>query len=108
MKRFRDVIGWLLLMRLPACVASQPGVPTPGLPQSAPDRLLTRGDIHVAEAHLNAFGYDPGPIDGLLTAETPAAVRAFQVQYGLAVSGRLDRQTRLESLPGLDQDEFDP
>jgi hypothetical protein len=35
-------------------------------------------------------------------------VRAFQARYGLQVSGQLDRETRQELLPGLDQDEFDP
>jgi hypothetical protein len=72
------------------------------------DRLLSLGEIQVAEAHLHDFGYDPGPVDGLFTAQTQAAVRAFQARYGLPVSGLLDRQTRLELLPGLDQDAFDP
>ena len=36
----------------------------------APDRFLSRGDIHVAEAHLKDFGFDPGPVDGIFTAET--------------------------------------
>ncbi|MGH8065239.1 MAG: peptidoglycan-binding domain-containing protein [Candidatus Entotheonellia bacterium] len=58
--------------------------------------------MQVAEGHVNAFGCDPGPVDGLLTAQTPAAVRAFQVRYGLPVSGLLDRATREELLPGLD------
>jgi peptidoglycan hydrolase-like protein with peptidoglycan-binding domain len=43
--------------------------------------------------HLQAFGFDPGPIDGLYTAQTQAAVQAFQANYGLMVSGLLDRQT---------------
>jgi carboxyl-terminal processing protease len=43
---------------------------------------------------LQAFGFDPGPVDGFYTAQTQAAVRAFQATYGLTVSGLLDRQTR--------------
>jgi len=66
------------------------------------DRLLNRGDIQVAEAHLQDFGFDPGPVDGLYTAQTQAAVRAFQATYGLSVSGQLDYETRLQLLPGLD------
>ena len=66
------------------------------------DRLLTRGDIQVAQRHLQAFGFDPGPIDGLYTAQTQAAVRAFQATYGLTVSGLLDRQTREALRLGVD------
>jgi peptidoglycan hydrolase-like protein with peptidoglycan-binding domain len=61
----------------------------------------------VAEAHLKDFGYDPGPVDGIFTAETQAAVRAFQARYGIPVSGLLDRQTRRALLPGLDQRELE-
>jgi peptidoglycan hydrolase-like protein with peptidoglycan-binding domain len=96
------VIAWLPLLLLTACVASQTETPTAGPERPAFDRILTPGDIQVAEAHLQAFGYDPGPIDGLFTAQTQAAVRAFQRRYGLSVSGLLDRETRLELVPGLD------
>ena len=58
------------------------------------DRLLTRGDIQLAQTHLKDFGFDPGPIDGIYTAQTQAAVRALQATYGLTVSGLLDRRTR--------------
>jgi carboxyl-terminal processing protease len=71
------------------------------------DRLLNRGDIQVAEAHLQDFGFDPGPIDGIYTAQTQAAVRAYQARYGLLVSGLLEYQTRLELIPGLDYDKAD-
>jgi peptidoglycan hydrolase-like protein with peptidoglycan-binding domain len=57
---------------------------------------------------LRDFGYDPGPVDGLFTAQTQAAVRAFQARYGIPVSGLLERDTRQELVPGLDQDAFDP
>jgi peptidoglycan hydrolase-like protein with peptidoglycan-binding domain len=94
------VIGWLPLLLLTACVASQTGESTPLQP--ATDRLLTRGDIQIAEEHLKAFGFDPGPVDGIFTAQTQAAVRAFQSRYGLSVSGLLDRATREELQLGVD------
>jgi peptidoglycan hydrolase-like protein with peptidoglycan-binding domain len=72
-------------------------------PRPADDRLLSAGDIQVAETHLRDFGYDPGPVDGIFTAETQAAVRAYQARYGLPISGQLDRATRRELLPGLGQ-----
>ena len=92
----------LLLLLLTACVASHPeerptvrsSALTPGLERPAPDRILTRGDIQVAEERLKIFGVDPGPVDGICTAQTQAAVRAFQVRYVLPVSGLLDRATR--------------
>src|ERR671918_429479 len=98
MRRFRGVIGWLPLLLLTACVVSQtetptavrPGARTPGLAHPAPDRLLTAGEIQVAEQHLQDFGFDPGPVDGRFTAQTQAAVRAFQARYGIPDSGLLD------------------
>jgi hypothetical protein len=86
---------------LTACVASQPQGPA-GL-RPAYDRILLAGDIYVAETHLRDFGYDPGPVDGRFTAETQAAVRGYQARYGLPVSGLLDRATRRELVPGLDE-----
>jgi peptidoglycan hydrolase-like protein with peptidoglycan-binding domain len=110
MRPFRAVIGWLPLLLLTACVASQTEAPTAvrssalmlGPERPAVDRLLTRGDIQVAQAHLQAFGFDPGPVDGIYTAQTQAAVRAYQARYGLPVSGLLDYATRRELIPGLD------
>ena len=95
-----------------ACTALGRSSPTPSTLTQGPrrpalDRLLTRGEIQVAEGHLQDFGFDPGPVDGVFTAQTQAAVRAFQARYGLPVSGLLDRATRLELLPGLDHMEFD-
>jgi peptidoglycan hydrolase-like protein with peptidoglycan-binding domain len=102
MRRSRSVISWLPLVLLTACVASHPGAHQGGTIQPAVDRLLNRGDIQVAEMHLRDFGFDPGPIDGIYTAQTQAAVRAYQATYGLPVSGLLDYATRLQLLPGLD------
>ena len=102
MRPFGGVMAWLPLWLLTACVALQTEAPTPGSARVAYDRILTQGDIHVAEEHLQAFGYNPGAVDGLFTAQTQAAVRAFQRRYGLTVSGLLDRETRRELIPGLD------
>jgi Putative peptidoglycan binding domain len=101
LRPYRDVSGWLVAVWLTGCVASQTGGPT-GL-QPATDELFTAGDIQVAQEHLRAFGFDPGPVKGVFTAETQAAVRAYQARYGLPVTGLLDRVTRLELLPGFDQ-----
>jgi peptidoglycan hydrolase-like protein with peptidoglycan-binding domain len=98
------VLMGLTALWLTACPASQATGPA-GL-RPAYDRILSAGDIQVAETHLRDFGYDPGPVDGIYTAETRAAVRAYQARYGLPVSGLLDWQTRQELLPGFDQPGF--
>jgi peptidoglycan hydrolase-like protein with peptidoglycan-binding domain len=71
------------------------------------DRLRNRGAIQVAEAHLQDFRFDPGPIDGISTAQMQAAVRAYQARYGFPVLGLLDYATRLQLLPGLQYDKAD-
>ena len=102
MRCSRGIIGWLPLVLLTACVASHPGEHQTATLRPAVDRLLNRGDIQVAEAHLQDFGFDPGPIDGIYTAQTQAAVRAYQATYGLSVSGLLDLQTREQLKVGPD------
>ena len=92
----RSVIGWPLLVLLTACGVSHTGEQRAETITPALDRLLNRGDIQVAQMRLRDFGVDPGPVDGIFTAQTQAAVRAFQVAYGLPVSGLLDRPTRQE------------
>jgi peptidoglycan hydrolase-like protein with peptidoglycan-binding domain len=92
----------ILALLLTACVASHPGTYSAGTERPAVDQLLSRGNIQVAQMHLQAFGFDPGPIDGIYSAQTQAAVRAFQATYGLSVSGLLDRQTRQWLKVGVD------
>jgi peptidoglycan hydrolase-like protein with peptidoglycan-binding domain len=102
MRQLWRIIACLPCLWLTACVASQTAAPTAGSAQAAYDRILTPGDIQMAETHLREFGFDPGPVDGVFTAQTQEAVRAFQRRYGLSVSGLLDYETRLELVPGLD------
>jgi murein L,D-transpeptidase YcbB/YkuD len=97
-----SVIGWLLLLLLTACGASHTAERTSVPERPAMDRILTRGNIQVAEVRLKEFGFDPGPVDGTFTTQTQAAVRAFQARYGLPVSGLLDRPTREELTLGVD------
>jgi len=99
-----SVMGWLPLVLLTSCIASHTGERPPVAERPAVDRLMNRGDIQVAEAHLQDFGFDPGLVDGIYTAQTKAAVRAYQARYGLPVSGLLDYTTRLQLIPGLDYD----
>jgi peptidoglycan hydrolase-like protein with peptidoglycan-binding domain len=40
---------------------------------------------------LKRRGYDPGPVDGLMGRRTSNAIRAFQADHGLAVTGMVSR-----------------
>ena len=101
MRPYSAMVGWLAAVVLTGCVAAQMGGSTRLRP--ATDTLLTAGDIQVAQEHLRAFGFDPGPVTGVFTAETQAAVRAYQRRYGLPVTGLLDEATRRQVLPGFNQ-----
>lgn len=100
MRHILACLPLLIGFALTACVASH--ATGPGGLRPADDRIFTAGEIQVAERHLRDFGYDPGPVDGVFTAETQAAVRAYQRRYGLPVTGQLDWATRRELVPGLD------
>lgn len=49
-----------------------------------------------AQAKLNALGYDVGTPDGVLGRKSIAAIRKFQGDKGLPVTGQLDSQTMNE------------
>ena len=68
---------------------------------TATGRLMTEGAIQVAEQNLKDFGFAPGPVDGVFTAQTELALRAFQERRGIPVSGILDEPTRHVLLRGL-------
>jgi multidrug efflux system membrane fusion protein len=52
---------------------------------------VTEGkDIEQLERNLAALGYEPGPVDADFTAETAAAVRAWQEDLGLEPTGEVE------------------
>ncbi|RWM08017.1 MAG: peptidoglycan-binding protein [Mesorhizobium sp.] len=54
---------------------------------------LTRENIRLIQKVLAELGYSIGSIDGLLGPRTDAAIRAFQLANGIAVSGSVDEPT---------------
>lgn len=60
-------------------------------PAPAARPLASRGHPTVFEVEelLFEFGYAPGPVDGVLTDETRAALRAYQRDSALPVNGRM-------------------
>ncbi len=55
---------------------------------------VLRGEVRQAQQRLKQLGFDPGPADGLPGAATAAALRAYQRQKGLRVTGHLDNRTQ--------------
>lgn len=53
-----------------------------------PDDMVKR-----AQEALNSVGYDIGPPDGQVGTRTTAAIRGFQADKGIPISGRLDDAT---------------
>lgn len=45
------------------------------------------------QEHLQALGYDPGPVDGVNGEKTDAAIRLFQKENDLAVDGQVGELT---------------
>ena len=67
--------------------------PTPEVPAGDADDTGAR--IANLQRALRRLGYDPGPADGILGTRTKAAIRAFQADAGLPVTGQVSE--RLES-----------
>ena len=49
----------------------------------------TANDVKTVQSNLAAIGYRPGAVDGVAGARTRAAIRRYQADNGLPVSGKL-------------------
>ena len=85
------VVGVCVIMGLIIVDGGQYISPGPSL--TAQERRPSQEQIARAQEQLKAAGYDPGSVDGVWGPQTEAAVRDFQQQHGLAVSGALDDGT---------------
>lgn len=47
--------------------------------------------VLAAEALLRALGHDPGQVDGILDASTSAAIREFEANNGIPMSGKFTK-----------------
>lgn len=66
-----------------------------------PVAVTAYGDWRIGQAQerLKTLGFHPGPIDGVLGPRTKAALRQYQTQHNLPVTGGLDDATRTSLLP---------
>ncbi len=55
-----------------------------------------RVSLRQAQQALNDMGYDAGPADGAMGPRTANALREFQAERGIPVTGRLDATTQAE------------
>ena len=55
---------------------------------------IDKQTVRQAQIRLRDLGYDPGPADGIMGRQTIAALKQFQRDRDLPVTGRLDKQTQ--------------
>ena len=74
---------------------------TGGAPEAQRARSTTNAnaDIKKAQEALKQNGHDPGVIDGVIGPHTSAALRAYQKDQGLSITGRLDDDTQAKLEP---------
>lgn len=70
--------------------------------QPPPDAKAYASDPAVVSVQLalRALGFDPGPVDGVMGANTASALRKFQNSRGLPATGQMDAQT-IDALKSL-------
>jgi peptidoglycan hydrolase-like protein with peptidoglycan-binding domain len=76
--------------------ATPPATPPTPPPAPASDGFEDRASMKqkkAAEKALGAIGYHPGSADGRINASTRSAIKAFQKNRGLDVTGELDKRT---------------
>jgi hypothetical protein len=49
--------------------------------------------VYEAQKKLKELGYPPGPLDGIWGRQTEFAIKIFQQDHGLPVTGRLTKET---------------
>jgi peptidoglycan hydrolase-like protein with peptidoglycan-binding domain len=71
------------------------GTPANGQASTAPaaSAAPAKTTIQAAQKSLLALGYQPGAADGVMGAKVIAALKKFQADHSLPVTGQLDRKT---------------
>lgn len=111
MKRTLFVLGVSAMLAMPVLVSGQMSPSTPGTGSgpgaggsgsgSRMEQQERRGqtdmqekDIRQVQERLKEAGFNPGPVDGQLGAQTREAIREYQKAHGLPQTGQLDEPTR--------------
>ena len=56
-------------------------------------QLITKNNLKLVQERLKAEGVYAGPVNGEMNAQTEAALRAYQAQQSIPVSGAADEET---------------
>ena len=83
-----------LLGALAVSVCLLTGTPAYGQALTVPATSIapTKTTVQAAQKRLLALGYEPGVADGVMGAKAIAALRKFQSDHSLPVTGQLDRK----------------
>ena len=111
MKRTLSILGLSVMLAMPLLANGQMMPSTPGTgsgPGAGGSGSGTRmgqeerrgqtdvqpGDVRQAQERLKEAGFNPGPVDGQLGAQTKEAIKEYQKAQGLPQTGQLDEPTR--------------
>ena len=88
---FRIILEWNRSINYAICVGHLAdrlaGLPEIANGKNADNEPLSRFEIKEIQWNLNFLGFEAGSVDGLLGANTKAAVRAFQAEHSLPADG---------------------
>jgi peptidoglycan hydrolase-like protein with peptidoglycan-binding domain len=110
-KRSLFVLGVSAMLAMPLLASGQRAPSTPGTgsgpevggsgssprmeqPGQRGQAEVHSGDVRQAQERLKDAGFNPGPMDGQLGAQTKEALREYQKAHGLPQTGQLDELTR--------------
>jgi peptidoglycan hydrolase-like protein with peptidoglycan-binding domain len=68
--------------------------------KSTPPQQLSQAQIRRYQEQLDAEGFPTGAEKGTVTPQTEAALRAYQQNYGLPITGELDNATQRSLVAG--------
>ena len=57
-------------------------------------KALSQETIFKLQQRLTELGYSPGPRDGMWGKKTEAALKKFQEDHGISITGKLDKETQ--------------
>jgi hypothetical protein len=83
----------LMLMAVSACLWAQPSPTGPSVATPKDSESPSQNTIQGAQQRLQALGYQPGSADGIIGAKTVLALKKFQADHKLPITGALDART---------------
>jgi peptidoglycan hydrolase-like protein with peptidoglycan-binding domain len=87
---------------LSGCLVEDEKLETEGRPRHIPDQPLVPEKIQIRvddevksiQRVLNNLGYDAGPVDGIMGSKTREAIKLYQQDHDLPVTGQLNSNSK--------------